>query len=346
MVIATHMGRTAVWQLARIWGIGAGDEVLLPAYNCGTEVDPWIKAGAKPVLYRVDSRGNIDARDLMARATAATRVVYVTHYFGWPQAINELADWCRRRNYRLVEDCALALFSRGPAGALGMTADAAIFSPKKFLAIPDGGFLTLKEAAAAPLLRYPPMKLIARRMLSLAKGCALGVPAAGWVLRRIGKDQGPRRTGAALEPPDMPASYYLEDSVRSLGTSRTGLWMMRRANPRRVVERRRHNYLQLDGLLRNNPRIKPLYDGLAEGICPMALPVLVPQRRRFVDRLNRRGIAALAFWEGYHRGLNWDDFPEARELKDHVAAIPVEQTLGPKYIVQIAQAVNDVVKEL
>jgi dTDP-4-amino-4,6-dideoxygalactose transaminase len=339
------MGRTAVWQLTQLWRIGPGDEVLLPAYNCGTEVDPWIKAGAKPVLYRVDSRGNIDVSDLMARATPATRVIYVTHYFGWPQPLGELAGWCREKGYRLVEDCALALFSRGQDGWLGMTGDAAIFSPKKFLAIPDGGFVTLKEPVVKPALKSPPAKVIVRRMLSLGKAWAARAQVPGAILRRFPRTEN-FPAGPSKSRPDVPPSYYLQDSVRDLAPSRIGMWIMRHTDPGRVVECRRRNYLELLRLLGNSSTIRPLYQELPEGVCPMGLPLLVSQRREFVDRLNQRGIAALAFWEGYHRGLNWEDFGEANELKDCVAAIPVEQTLGPKYISKIAQAVHDVLREL
>ena len=38
-------------------------------------------------------------------------VLYVIHYLGWPQPIQQLADLARRRGMWLVEDCALALLS-------------------------------------------------------------------------------------------------------------------------------------------------------------------------------------------------------------------------------------------
>ena len=38
--IWTYLGRTAIALAARALGLRPGDEVLAPAYNCGTEVDP------------------------------------------------------------------------------------------------------------------------------------------------------------------------------------------------------------------------------------------------------------------------------------------------------------------
>ena len=43
--------------------------------------------------------------------------------------------------------------------------------------------------------------------------------------------------------------------------------------------------------------------------------VLVDQRRWWCSALNAAGVAVSPWWEGYHRGLEWSDFPEARALK-------------------------------
>ena len=77
--------------------LGPGDEVLAPAYNCGAEIDPFIKAGAKVVLYDVNRRLGIDPDGIARSITPATRVVYVTHFFGFSQCIDSLAAVCKRK---------------------------------------------------------------------------------------------------------------------------------------------------------------------------------------------------------------------------------------------------------
>lgn len=37
--LLTYMGRNAIWQALRILGLNPSDEVLVPAYNCGSEID-------------------------------------------------------------------------------------------------------------------------------------------------------------------------------------------------------------------------------------------------------------------------------------------------------------------
>ena len=144
-VIFTHQGRYAISLMCRLLGIGLGDEVLVPSYNCGAEIDPYISLGARAVFYRVDNRAIMDVEDVMRRVTPSTRLIHVTHFFGWPQRITDLADWCKRKGLYLLEDCALALFSKGSGDAIGKSGDAAMYSFVKSLAAPDGGALVINN---------------------------------------------------------------------------------------------------------------------------------------------------------------------------------------------------------
>lgn len=151
----TYYGRVAIDLLCQIWKICKTDEVLLPAYNCGSEVSPFVVNGCRVV---VDTKARIDFDDIQKRATTRTRLVYVTHYFGWPQDLREISLWCRDRNILLVEDCAHALFSNSGEQPLGTIGDASIFSFRKFLPVPDGGALTIKNSKkddGNALLREP-----------------------------------------------------------------------------------------------------------------------------------------------------------------------------------------------
>src|SRR5436190_8081929 len=62
-VILTHQGRTGIGLLCHLLGLGPADEVLLPAYNCGAEVDPFVHAGCRPIFYRIDRAANLDLGD-------------------------------------------------------------------------------------------------------------------------------------------------------------------------------------------------------------------------------------------------------------------------------------------
>ncbi len=354
-VVPTYLGRVAIGLLPRLWNLQPGDEVLAPAYNCGSEIDPLVHAGLRVVLYRVDRCARIDVADIQRRATDRTRVVYVTHYFGWAQELGELSSWCRQRGLFVVEDCALSLFSAGPSGPLGLQGDAAIFSLRKGLPLPDGGVLTLREAPINGLLRLrqPPWRITGRALLPLFKSRLLrateslrlypwlrmGVERLRPPLPALSDDRG------AL--PDMPAAYYVRDALAHWGPSRVTLGLLRSLDPQPIRARRRENYLRLRDDLKGTPGLEFLYPDLPDGVCPLAMPVLVTAHRsRLVAALNRRGIAAFPFWAGYHRRLSWDGFPEARYLKDHLLTLPVNQALDRRHMAFIASTARDLLRRL
>ncbi len=345
--VGTYLGRVAVWQLCRFWELGPGDEVLAPAYNCGSEISPLVTSGVAVRFYRVDRNARIDVGDIRRRVTERTRAIYVIHYFGWIQDLSSLRGWCQERGLKLVEDCALSLFSQGPEGWAGSCADAAIYSLRKFLPVPDGGVLSLRAGAEETFgLHWPPVKQTVRNCLPLVKRQIIrGIERAGLyaALRRTQLRR--RRPQIPTSPPglpDMPADYYFDVGIANQSISRTSLGLLRQFDPEMICTRRRANYAELRDRIQGIGGITCLFEDLPEGVCPMAMPVLVEDRNNLVAKLNAHGIACFAFWEGYHAALDWKPFPEARYLKDHLVTLPVHQAQTSVHIRYIATVLRQV----
>lgn len=339
-----YQARVGLWQLCRHWDLKQDDEVLLPAYNCGTEVDPFVRCGLVARLYRIRADTQIDVEDLCRRCTARTRVVYVTHYFGWAQIIKPIYEWCRERGIRVVEDCALSLFSMGPEGFLGTVGDAAIFSFRKTLSVPDGGTVVFrKKAPRYPnvSMRRPPWSVTFANLLPFAKATALKFSSDVGLdtylrerrLRRFNEEAAPEE-----EPfPDMPSDYYFDKRMQNWTMSRTTLGILSHVDPEQVVARRRRNYLVLLDLVKDIPGMRVLCPSLPEGVCPLGLVLLVSRRGAIVRALNAHGIAAFPWWQGYHRQLDYREFPDACYLKDHALLLPVNQTMKEQHMEYIAK---------
>jgi perosamine synthetase len=338
-VVFTQSGRAAILLAARLWGIGDNDEVLVPAYNCGSEISPLIATGARVSMYRVDGGARIDTDDLLRRITPRTRLVHITHYFGYPAKIDELADFCRERNIKLLEDCALSLFS----GGVGRTGDAAIFSLRKSLPACDGGVLLLRDVNAAvnSLTRGPAVVAAARGVVSLVKKWSRTS------LRLAPARQSECRGGGQMTRPndslpDIPASYYCHSNTMIFAASRFSLGLLKGTNPRAMVCRRRENYMHLRRRIAGTAGIKFLWEEevLPDGVCPLGVPVLVDDRPRWWSGLNAAGVSVSPWWEGYHRGLEWSEFPEARELKARLLLLPVHQDLTARHVEHVADVIH------
>jgi len=348
-VVLTPSGRTAIALAAHTWNLGPGDDVLVPAYNCGAEIDPIVSRGARPVLYRVDEHAAIDHDDLLQRVTHRTRAVYVTHYYGWPQRLTALAAWCRQRQILLLEDCALALFSAGPDGPLGAHGDAVIFSFRKTLGLSEGGALVLRRGAlnALPHRRRAQYTALVQPSLSLLRNSILQHADGLRCYPLAARLTGSRRRSSVSDSSvrgrrDIPARYYFNQATSPRRISRLSAGLLHSVKPETVVARRRSNCTRLLQAIAGLPGVNPLFDDVPPGVCPLSLPILVQDRPRWRHELALRRITSIPWWSGYHRDLPWDAFPEACALKDQLLGLPVHHDLTPAHIDYLGHCVRTV----
>jgi len=140
---AVSSGTAALHVAVLALGIGAGDEVLVPAYTFPATANVVALAGARPVLVDVDPvTMNIDPEDAARRVTPRTKAVLAVHLFGRPARLEELPD------APVLEDAAGALGAshRGRAcGSLGVLACFS-FHPRKIVTTGEGGAVTTDDA--------------------------------------------------------------------------------------------------------------------------------------------------------------------------------------------------------
>lgn len=150
-------GTDALELTLRAWGIGAGDEVIVPANTAVQTALAVTHAGARVVLADVeDDTGLIDADAVAAALTPATRAVVPVHLYGHPAHMRRILEIARRAGVHVLEDAAHAHGAAYEGHRCGGLADAAAFSfyPTKNLgAFGDAGCVTTNDAALAARLR-------------------------------------------------------------------------------------------------------------------------------------------------------------------------------------------------
>jgi len=150
-------GLEALELTLRAWGIGPGDEVIVPANTAIPTALAVTHAGAEVVLADVeDDTGLIDLASVEAHVMPKTRAVIPVHLYGHPCDMTALRVLAERHGLLILEDAAHAhgaLFEGRRCGAL---ADAGAFSfyPTKNLgAFGDGGCVTTGDNALAARIR-------------------------------------------------------------------------------------------------------------------------------------------------------------------------------------------------
>jgi dTDP-4-amino-4,6-dideoxygalactose transaminase len=127
--IGVGNGLDALHLIVRGYGIGAGDEVIVPSH---TYIATWLAvsgAGATPVPVECDPRTyNLDPERVEAAITGRTRAVIAVHLYGQTADVGAVLDIARRHGLKVVEDAAQAQGARSHGRRAGGLADAAGFS--------------------------------------------------------------------------------------------------------------------------------------------------------------------------------------------------------------------------
>jgi perosamine synthetase len=361
-MLLTHLGRNAVWQAIHILGLKPADEILVPAYNCGSEIDPLLHHNLTVVPYRVSRSAKIDLEDILNRITQNTKAIYVTHYFGFPQYIEPVIRLSREKQLFLIEDCALALFSRDGDDFVGHKGDIAVFSFRKTLQVPDGGATLVNNPGlqmAGPLENPPLPPVLSALVPSVGRFVQRwshieweGIERSYRLMRnginRLRKRRSPADTKDefvkvnGIDRPSLSRNDYYDPKISHWSMSPISRRIIENINPRLVVSKRRANFQYLLEALSDVPQVKPLFEQLPEGVCPTVFPLLTERQAELYTGLIKRRIDAIKWWAGHHPGICWAKFPDAVYLKTHMIALPIHHELGQDEMAYIAESVRKI----
>lgn len=305
-------------------GIAPGDTILAPAYVTGSALAPFDWAGVTCAFYDVDPATLAPDWGSAAQALARTkaRALLLVHYFGFPRDPGLAYAFSQAHHLALIENCAHFLPAAPGGSGPGTFADAAIFSLRKLLPIPDGGALRLGDHVAAPP-HLPPRSAPPSVLL----------PLLARHLAQRANIQRPRR-GAGAPIPAVDARP-VEPEVGILRWSR---WVMARLDLAAARHARQENYRVLAQMVAGIPGVELLYPDVPACACPQVLPVRVPDAERTAASLVAMGVGA----------YRWPTLPPrcaaasegARRLAEHILALPVHQGLSPAHLQYVADCVG------
>lgn len=155
--IGVSNGLDALHLILRAYGIGVGDEVLVPS---NTYIATWLAAtyaGATPVPIEPDEvTFNIDPARIEAAITPRTRAIIAVHLYGQPCDMDAIVDIAKRHNLKVIEDAAQAhgaLYKGRKVGNLGDAAGFSFYPGKNLGALGDAGAITTNDSELAQKLR-------------------------------------------------------------------------------------------------------------------------------------------------------------------------------------------------
>ncbi len=155
--IGVGNGLDALHLILRGYGIGEGDEVIVPS---NTFIATWLAvsyAGATPVPVESDIRTyNINPSLIEEKITTKTRAVIPVHLYGQVCEMDKINNLGKKYGLKIIEDSAQAhgaIYKGRKAGNLGNAAGFSFYPGKNLGALGDGGAVTTNDDELAKKIR-------------------------------------------------------------------------------------------------------------------------------------------------------------------------------------------------
>lgn len=316
--IGVGNGMDALELILRAYGIGAGDEVIVPANTYIATVLVVNLVGATPVLVEPDIHSyNIDPALVEAAITKKTKAVIAVDLYGQCANMGKIKKICRKHNLKLIEDAAQAhgaLHDGRKAGSLGDAAGFSFYPGKNLGAYGDAGAVTTNDPKVAQYVRIAHNYGSKIKYHNLIKGfnSRLDDLQAAILQVKLKKlDNWNRRR-------EKIADYYLKN-----------------LNPKK-----NRNFIL--------PEVMPVNKHVWH-----VFVIRTKKRNKFIDYFNKLGIGTLIHYplpyyqQPAYKELNKfkDNFPLSNIIADEVVSLPIGPHLKDKEMRYVVKTVNSFIND-
>jgi dTDP-4-amino-4,6-dideoxygalactose transaminase len=136
-------GLDAIHLILKAYGIGEGDEVIIPSNTFIATALAVSYSGATPVFVEPDEETyNINTSLIESKITPKTKAIIPVHLYGQPADMDSVLELGKKYNLKIIEDCAQAhgaIYKGRRVGSLGDAAAFSFYPGKNLGALGDGG---------------------------------------------------------------------------------------------------------------------------------------------------------------------------------------------------------------
>ena len=155
--VGVASGTDALLLTLHAYGIGPGDEVIVPAYTFFATAEAVSQVGATPVFVDIDPRMYcLDVAQLEARITPRTKAIIPVHLFGHPADMEPIQEVATRWRLKVIEDNAQALgaeYQGRKTGSMGDIGCLSFFPSKNLGGYGDGGMVVTDDPVVAETVK-------------------------------------------------------------------------------------------------------------------------------------------------------------------------------------------------
>jgi dTDP-4-amino-4,6-dideoxygalactose transaminase len=146
-------GTDAIEIALQAMGIGAGDEVIVPAMSWIATSEAVTTVGAKPVFVDIlPGKFTIDPKQIRSKISDKTKAIIPVHLYGRPCEMDEIMNIAREFNLKVLEDSAQAhgaIYNNQKIGSFGDAATFSFYPGKNLGAYGDAGCIVTNNKKLA-----------------------------------------------------------------------------------------------------------------------------------------------------------------------------------------------------
>lgn len=305
-------------------GIEPGDEVMCPSLSFAATANCIKYVGATPVFCDITSLSDptISLDEMKRKITPKTKAIIVMHFAGFPCHMDEIMQFAKENNLRVVEDACHGPLSEYKGKKLGSIGDIGCFSffSNKNISTGEGGMVTTNNKEFADKVRLLRSHGMTTMSYERAKGHS-----------------------TSYDIVDLGFNYRMDDMRASLGVVQFNK-LQKDLDSRAII---REKYLerlkQIDGI------VIP-FETHTEFSSNYVLTIVLKdsdyqKRDKIRDLIHSQGVQTSVHYPAIHLFSiyeeNKTDLPLTEYFSDNVITLPMYGTLSDDDIELVCQSLQD-----
>jgi len=307
-------------------------KIFVPSYICFEPLIPIKKDNINIHFYSIndDLSPNWEKLESFVQTKFIPDVFVLVHYFGFKNEIKSATDFCKKYNIELIQDAAHVFLPFE-----GLFNNITIYSPRKFLPIPEGGILAIPNNIATNTVNIDIYRsdvfFMLKWILQISMKKLLIILKFSW--RKI-IDKYKKNSPGIYD--DISKQYPISFSIKLIKSLQS--------NFNKIVDKRRVNYKLLSIKLSKLNGIKILFPDLPKEVCPFMMPILADNNRDLIlQHLKYNGIPAISWPELPVEVLNKASrYKNTIMLNKKIILLPIHQDITEDNISYI----HDILRKL